>query len=167
MDIYTLLIFTHLIGTVLGVGAATFAEIFYLRALKDGVVSPEEGSGLKAIYSVLRVGLIISVLSGFGFLLLYRFTGQEERLLDPKLWAKMTIIIILVVNALMLQLHKIPMWLGASLSLTSWYAAMILGSWHDITYSYMEIMFGYVVAVVITTVVLSFINKSYLDKVKK
>ncbi|NQV93343.1 hypothetical protein HQ403_02490 [Candidatus Kaiserbacteria bacterium] len=164
MDIYTILILTHLVGTVLGVGSATFAEIFYLKALKDGEVSPDEGALLKSTYTVLRVGLILGVLSGFGFLLLYRFTGQEERLLDPKLWAKMTVIVILVINALMLQLHRIPMWLGASLSVTSWYAAMILGAWHGVPYSYIEIMAGYIVAVIVMIFVLEFIKKTYLKK---
>ncbi len=164
MDIYTILILIHLLGTVLGVGAATFAEFFYLKALKDGEISPDEGALLKTTYSVLRVGLVLGVLSGFGFLLLYRFTGQEERLLDPKLWAKMTVIVILVINALLLQLHKIPFWLGASLSITSWYTAMILGSWRGITYSYIEIMMGYFVAVAIMVVVLEWIKKLYLGK---
>lgn len=162
MGIYTFLIIIHLTGTVLGVGAATFAEIFYLKALKDGVISPEEGSTLRTIYSVLRIGLVLSVLSGFGFLLLYRMTGQEERLFDPALWAKMSIIIILVVNALLLQLRRIPMWLGAPLSLASWYAAMVIGAWHDIAYSYIEIMLGYIVSVVLMIIVLELIKRRYL-----
>ena len=142
---YTILILVHLLGTILGVGGATFAEIFYLKALKDGEFTPEEGATLKTIYSVLRIGLILGVLSGFGFLLLYRFTGQEEQLLDPKLWAKMTVLVILVVNALLLQLHRIPLWLGASLSITSWYTAMVLGAWRNISYSYIVIMMGYII----------------------
>jgi len=162
MGIYTILVLVHLLGTVLGVGAATFAEIFYLKALKDGEISPDEGSLLKATYAVLRIGLILGILSGFGFLLLYRFTGQEDRLLDPKLWAKMTIIVVLTVNALLLQWHRIPMWLGASLSITSWYAAMILGSWRNVPYSYIEIMIGYFVAVGVMVVVLEYIKKWYL-----
>lgn len=159
---YTFLILVHLVGTVLGVGGATFAEIFYLRAVKDGEVTPEEGAGLKTIYRVLRIGLILSVLSGFGFLLFYRFTGLEGELLDPKLWAKMTVIVILVINALLLQLHRIPMWLGASLSITSWYAAMVLGAWRGMPYSYIEIMVGYIAAVIVMVLVLVQIRKWYL-----
>jgi len=156
----------HLIGTVLGVGAATFAEIFYLKALKDGEVSPDEGSLLKTTYAVLRIGLILGILSGFGFLVLYRLTGQEERLLDPKLWAKMTVIVILLVNALLLQAHRIPMWLGASLSITSWYTAMVLGAWRGIPYSYIEIMVGYAVVVIIMIFILEWIKKWYLKDIK-
>ena len=36
MDWHTALIVIHLIGTALGVGAATFAEIFYIKSLRDG-----------------------------------------------------------------------------------------------------------------------------------
>lgn len=164
MSVYTILVLIHLLGTILGVGAATFAEIFYLRALKDGEIDPEEGSNLKIIYSVLRIGLILGILSGFGFLVLYRLTGQEERLLDPKLWAKMTVIVILLTNALLLQARRIPMWLGASLSITSWYVAAILGSLRGISYSYIQIMLGYIVAVVFMTIVLELIKKWYLKE---
>lgn len=163
MSIYTFLILSHIIGTILGVGAATFAEIFYVRALKDGVVTPEEGTGLKVIYTILRIGLVLAVVSGFGFLVLYRLTGLEERLLDPKLWAKMTIIVVLVVNALLLQLHRMPMWLGASLSLTSWYAATILGAWRMVPYSYVQIMLGYLVAVAVVAVILARVKSWYLS----
>ena len=78
----------------------------------------------------------------------------------------MTIIVVLVVNALLLQLHRIPMWLGASLSVTSWYAAMVLGAWRSVPYSYVEIMVGYAVVVVIMIFVLEFIKKWYLKDLK-
>ena len=87
---------------------------------------------------------------------------MEERLLDPKLWAKMTIVVILLINALLLQAHRIPMWLGASLSLTSWYSALVIGTWHGIPYSYLEILFGYAVAVAVVAVLLELIKKRYL-----
>ena len=164
MDVHFFLIISHLIGTVLGVGGATFAEIFHTRALKDGVVNPEEGATLKIVYRVLRVGLVITVFSGFGFLLLFRLTGMEERLLDPKLWAKMTIVGILLVNALLLQAHRIPLWLGASLSLASWYAAMIIGAWRGMPYSYWEILFGYVLAVAVVAVCLEVFKKWYFKR---
>ena len=87
MEIYPFLTISHIVGIVLGVGGATFAEFLYLRALKDGVVDAEEKIILDTTYRIIRIGLFLAVISGFGFLLLFRFTGAEERLLDPKLWA--------------------------------------------------------------------------------
>lgn len=104
------------------------------------------------------------VLSGFGFFLEYRFTGQEERLLDPRLWAKMTIVLILVFNALLIQMRKIPMWLGESLSLTSWYGALILGIMQSMVYSYTTFIIFYVIAVFIVMGILKIIKKLYLGK---
>lgn len=164
MDILTFLVIFHIIGAVLGVGGATFAEIFYVKAMQDGVIDPMEGAWMKVIYRVLRIGLVLAVLSGFGFLLLYRLTGEEEKLLDPKLWAKMTIIIILLVNAILLTARKIPFWLGSSLSFTSWYAALILGAWHEIPYSYLNIMIFYSLAVVLIAIILEFIRGKIIKK---
>ncbi|MBL7045914.1 MAG: hypothetical protein ISR99_02705 [Parcubacteria group bacterium] len=164
MEIYPLLTISHIIGTVLGVGGATFAEFLYIRAIKDGEVDAEEKIVLGTTYRIIRIGLFLSVISGFGFLLLFRFTGVEERLLDPKLWAKMSIVIILAFNAILLTMHKIPFWLGSSLSLTSWYAALILGSWRPYPYTFMETIIVYVMAVFIVAYILHFIRSRFLKK---
>ena len=106
MDWYTFLIIIHLIGTVLGVGGATFAEIFYFKAKKDGVIEPLEVDYLRTAYFVLRIGLFILIISGFGFLLFYRLIGAGEVLLNQKLWAKLGIVVILVFNAFLIQAKK-------------------------------------------------------------
>ncbi len=162
MGIYQFLILFHIIGTVLGVGGATFAEILSTRALKDGTIDKEEGSMLKAVYTTLRIGLIIAVLSGFGLLLLLRINGQEEHLLNPQLWAKMTIVSVLAFNAVLLTLHRIPFWLGGAISLTSWYAALLLGSWRGLSSSYINIMLMYIAAIFLVAWILHVIKKWYL-----
>jgi len=160
MDTYTLLVITHIVGTVLGVGGATFAEILYLRAARDGDIDQEEGATLRVTYFALRIGLALAVLSGFGFLLLYRYSGFEDSLLDPKLWAKMTIVAIILFNAILISARKIPLWLGSPVSLVSWYSALVLGSWRSVPYSYIQIMLGYILVVIIGTMILSRIRKS-------
>lgn len=164
MDIHSILITTHLIGVALGVGGATFAGILYLKAMKDGKVDPMEGEWLSVIFTVLRIGLVILVVSGFGFFIEYRFTGQEERLLDPRLWAKMTVVLVLVFNALLIQMRRIPMWLGESLSLTSWYGALVLGIIQGVSYSYATFMVSYIIAIFIVAGILKIIKNLYLGK---
>jgi len=159
MDWYTFLIITHIIGTVLGAGGATFAEVFYLKAKRDGVIEPLEVDYLKTSYLILRIGLFILIISGFGFLLLYRLAGYGEGLLNPKLWAKLTIVAILIINAFLIQIRKIPMWLGASVSLTSWYGALILGAWRTLETPFISIMIVYVVAVFVVAGILELIRK--------
>jgi hypothetical protein len=164
IDIHLILIIAHLIGVALGVGGATFGGILYLKAMKDGKVDPMEGEWLGVIFTVLRIGLVIAILSGFGFFLEYRFTGQEERLFDPRLWAKMTIILALVSNALLIQMRRIPMWFGEALSITSWYSALVLGIMRGANYSYFTFLIFYIIAVFIVMGILKIIKKLYLGK---
>jgi len=159
MDWHSFLVSAHIIGTVLGVGGATFAEIFLLKALRDGVVDPTETDFLHSTYRVIRIGLVILVLSGFGFLILYRLTGMEERLYSPVLWSKLSIVFIILMNAILIQTHKIPLWLGSALSFASWYAAMLLVPLSVWQYSYFVIMGWYIVSVIVVVVVLSVIRK--------
>lgn len=164
MDWHTFLIITHLIGTVLGVGAATFAEIFLLKSLRDGTVDPVEGSFLKMTYRVIRIGLALLVLSGFGFLILYRMTGLEERLLSPLLWAKLAIVGIILANALLMQARKIPLWLGSALSLASWYGAMMIiplrSVFKSINAGFLDVILIYTAFVIITTIALFGIRRA-------
>src|SRR3989344_7973698 len=161
MDLYFVFIASHIVGTILGVGSATFAEIFVIKALKDGVVEPLEGDYLKTIYTVLRIGLIITVVSGFGFLFLYRIEGQEHLIYSAKLWAKLTIVAILLFNAIMLQSRKIPLLWGSAISFTSWYAAVSLGLFRNISAPYFEILAWYVLAVVAVGFVLDKIHNHF------
>jgi hypothetical protein len=162
VDIHTFLIIIHIVGTVLGVGGATFAEILYIRASRDGKIDEEESATLRVTYTVLRIGLVLAVVSGFGFLLLYRFEGLEERLLSPKLWAKMSIILILLFNAILLSARKIPMWIGSPVSLASWYGALIIGSFGRMPYTYFQIMLVYFVAVIIIGFIIHKIRKRFI-----
>lgn len=161
----TAFVILHIVGTILGAGAALFAEIFVIKALRDGVIEPLEGDHLKTIYTVLRIGLIITVISGFGFLFLYRINGYEEYLYNAKLWAKLTIVTLILANALMLQARKIPLLWGSAISLTSWYTAMTLGILRDLSVGYFEILGWYVVAVLIVTFVLHRIHKYFGVKI--
>ena len=127
MNILTILLIIHVLGGVLGVGGATLIEIFFNKSIRDGVFDPIERSFLKTTVSVVRTGLFISIFTGLGLILLYRFNDQAFRLYDPMLWAKFSILFILMVNAVLLQLHKIPIQFGGAISFVSWYSVFILG----------------------------------------
>ncbi len=153
----------HIVGTVLGVGGATFAEIFHVQANRDGVVDESEKSFLRTTYTVMRLGLIILVLSGFGYLLLLRFSGETQYIYSPRLWAKMIITLIILVNAVLLHLHRIPLWLGSAVSLTSWYAALVIGAWR-MRASFAVIMGVYIAAIFIVALIQEHIRKSLQTK---
>ena len=176
MDVYAWLLIAHLLGTVLAIGGATMIELHLTQALKDGKVSPDEGGMLALDYRAVRVGFAISLLSGFGFLLLYQFTGQLFRLYDPVLWAKMFIIIIVGVNALLLQAHKRSLYWGAALSFVSWWMIGLLGFFltNGVKYnflgdysfftSFMSVVVTFAVAVAVGAAVLHFIRSKVTMK---
>ncbi len=149
MDWVTFLKIGHIVGTVLGAGGATFAEIQFREAAKDGQVDASESRLLRLTYQVIRVGLVLIVLSGFGYLLYFRIAGFEERLYSPRLWAKLMITGVLVANAFLLHVRRIPIWAGAGVSIVSWYAALVLGAWRSLDASFWMMMFWYVVIVLL------------------
>ncbi|MEK7177152.1 MAG: hypothetical protein AAB719_02570 [Patescibacteria group bacterium] len=160
MTFYELLVVVHIIGTVLGVGAATFAEIYYARFNSDDILSDDERKTLTITFTVLRIGLFILVVSGFGFLLYMRLTEYVEPLSSPTFWAKMTVVGVLVTNALLLQIRKIPLAVGAAVSLTGWYTALILGIIGKTSASYLELLLYFAIATILVGFVLEFIRNS-------
>ena len=150
MDAYSLLLIAHLVGTVLGVGGATMIEVLLNKALADGNMSGDERGMLGWTFIVLRTGLVLSVLSGIGFILLYQLSGQEFRLQNPVFWAKMMMVLIVLINALMLQAHKISLYWGSAFSFVTWWAIMVAGFFltNGVRYGFFEIMIVYGVLVV-------------------
>jgi len=161
MDIYLALIIGHIAGTILGVGGATLIEVILNRSLADDQMSPDERSIMKSLFTTVRVGLVLAILTGFGFLLLYKFTGQTFRLYNPVLWAKLVIIMIIAVNTLLLQAHRISLYWGSAFSFISWWSAALLGVFltNSVRYSFLEIMLVYVAAVLVGAVVLDWVRK--------
>ncbi len=154
MTFYELLVIMHVVGTVLGAGAATFAHVFHERFSADGVVSDDERKTLVVTYSILRIGLSLLVISGFAFLLDFRLHERVGIFTSPSFWAKMTVVGVLLSNAILLQARLIPLAVGATVSLTSWYTALVLGVIGKTTFGYMEILLYYVTATVIVGIAL-------------
>lgn len=161
MTFYELLVIMHVVGTVLGAGAATFADVFHARFTKDGVITEDERNTLATTYGILRLGLSLLVISGFAFLLYFRLTEHVGILTSPSFWAKMTVVGFLLSNAVLLQARLIPVAVGAAVSLTSWYTALVLGVIGKTTFGYGEIILYYVVATVLVGIMLRWFHSRH------
>lgn len=160
MDVYLFLILAHTIGAVLGVGGATLAEVLLIKALKDGNMDPLESNLMQGVYSVVRVGFVISLISGFSFLILYKVNGQIGQIWSPVLWAKMTVVFFIGLNAILLQAHAIPLKLGSAVSFVSWYIALFLGVFiRGLSAGYFTIILFYLVAVFIGIFILDWVRR--------
>src|SRR3989338_2276433 len=155
----------HVVGVALGAGGAFFAEVFYLRAIRDGIIDPTESDFLKTTYRMLRIGTILLIITGFGLFLYFRLNGRSEFLYNSRYWIKETLLIIILCNALLLQARRMPVLLGSAISLASWTAALVVGAWRSIPGTYVEIMLVYLVLVPVTAWVLEIIRRKMAIRV--
>lgn len=139
----------HIVGTVLGVGGATFAEIFHYQATKGGGFDQSYAAPLRITYSILRWGMILLVVSGFGYLLLLRFEGHAQYIYGPRVLSKLTITGIILLNAILLQTKKNNFTWGSTISIVSWYAALIIGSWRGLPANFWGIMGIYIAMIIL------------------
>ncbi len=159
MDYYLILTTFHILGTILGVGGITFEEMFYFKSAKDGIIDKTESSFLKLTFFIVRIGTILLVLSGFGFLVYYRLFGNVELLYNPQLWAKFLIVIVIAVNSVLLLAKKMPAWIGSPISLVSWYSALLLGIFRNIEISFLNIFLMYIISIIIVGFILDYIKR--------
>ena len=163
MDLHTLLVIGHVVGTILGVGGATVAEMNIVQALKDGKVDTSEKQLMHANYTMIRVGMAIVFLSGVTLVWWHLAQGNTWVLTSPKIWVKDLIFIIIILNAVALARHWVPLWLGAAVSFASWWTAAVLGLWR-LHAPFWMIFGGYIVAIVVAAVALHFIRTHYIGK---
>ncbi|MBD9511202.1 hypothetical protein IB265_31035 [Ensifer sp. ENS10] len=104
--IRTTLRLVHFSGLVLGLGGAVFLDLMLSR-YRRMIVSSELVEHVEWISRFIAAGLLLLWASGLGFLLLYQVT-EPEKLLNPKIWAKVTIVSILTVNGFAIHRFVIP-----------------------------------------------------------
>lgn len=147
MDIYTFLVMLHVIGTILGTGGATVAELQIARALRDKRVSMDERALMHANYGMIRAGMAIIFVSIVGMFFYFEAQGSDALFTSEKLWIKDLMFIMIVLNAIALHKRFVPLWLGASISFTSWWGATLLGLAGQLPYSFTTYLIGYVIAI--------------------
>lgn len=147
MEIYTILITLHVIGTILGTGGATLAEFQIMRSLKDKKVSNDERALMHVNYGMIRVGMAILLVSVIGMIWYFYSIGSNHLLTSEKLWIKDLMFVMIFVNAIALQKRWVPLWLGASVSFTSWWGATLLGLAGHLPYTFSTYLAGYAVAI--------------------
>lgn len=187
MDIRNALIILHIIGTAIGVGAASVSDYLFFTFAKDGKMNKGEYATLKKVSDMVWLGLLILVFSGFGFMLLYiaGYKNVQNIYNLDKIWAKVMIVGVLLCNGFFIHRKVLPLFakqLGKSfatpafkkqsvfifasgaISAVSWYATLILGAWRGLSASYTQIMLGYIVIVLIGVVVSNLLGKRLMQR---
>ncbi len=137
----------HFGGIILGVGAATLLDLIILRFTLTGLIKEEHIRIVVFSSHVIAIGLILLWLSGIGFFIYY-WAFDPTKMTNPKLVAKVIIVGVLTLNALLVQYFVLPqvsiqigqrlldglsqlhcylMILIGTISAISWYVPLILG----------------------------------------
>lgn len=160
MDIYTFIVAGHVIGTILGTGGATIAEFQITKALRDKKVSSDESALMHVNYGMIRVGMAILLVSVLAMFWYHLDQGNEFILTSEKLWIKDVMFVMIILNAVALTKRWVPLWLGASISFTSWWGATLLGLAGRLPYSFETYFVGYIAAIFLVAGVFHLIRKA-------
>lgn len=180
MELIGIYTWVHLAGVIIGVGGAYVSDFLFIRSVRDGILSLKELSILSWASRLVWIGLIILILSGIGIF----FTNSEHYLQADKFLAKQTIVLILFINGLIFHKLHMPLfrrhaeshfpsseefiglrkWILVSgvISITSWTAALIIGAWRSMPYSYSEIIGVYLGLIILGTSIAYFIKNKIL-----
>ena len=181
VNLKSLIIFVHLSGLAFGVGGAWMLDIYVLRKMYKSAVTRENIQIITFVSKLVMIGLAMLWFSGLAFLLFYSFM-QPELLLNHKIWAKLSIVIVLSVNGYYLHKVVIPLivenhgkiliralnlrqinclTLIGCISFISWPLVMFLGTFKSInfSFSFLEIL-GFYCLVLIVALATSFAMKS-------
>lgn len=145
--VLTLLVGLHLVGLCFGLGGATMLDFWILRWMRWGGLPPEIARIFLFVSKVCTVGIVLLWLSGLGFLAVYA-AESPEKFQNPKLWAKITVVVVLTLNGLLIHGAILPgilrdvgrpmldgisgartgiFLVSGAVSGVSWYAAFALG----------------------------------------
>lgn len=138
----------HFIGLALGLGAATVLDLMILKFFLRGKVTSDQWNVFHFGSRIVNAGLILLWITGLGFLAYYS-AFDPIRLENEKVWAKMTIVLILTINGVFLHLAVLPkvkaqigrslldgmstgqrslFFASGALSATYWYVPLLLGA---------------------------------------
>ncbi|WP_342167179.1 hypothetical protein [Methylobacterium sp. SD21] len=145
--VLTLLVGLHLVGLCFGLGGATMLDFWILRWMRWGSLPPEIARIFLFVSKVCTVGIVLLWLSGLGFLAVYA-AESPEKFQNPKLWAKITVVVVLTLNGLIIHSAVLPgilrdvgrpmldgisgartgiFLVSGAVSGVSWYTAFVLG----------------------------------------
>ena len=155
----------HQIGLTLGVGSSTFALVFYIKALEDQRIDASEKNLMHAVYTVLRIGMVLIVLA---LVLLatfvFSFSGVaalSALLSSPVFLVEWTLMGVIIGNAILMSKHRMPMWLGPTLAGGSWYSLFFLSALPLGGTSY-SVLFGlYLMFLIVFLAVFTFLKRHY------
>jgi len=167
IELRTILTIFHLLGVVIGMGAAFMTDMMFIKSTKDKIINEKEISFIALGSRMVWIGLFLIIISGISLFAL----SPEEYLNSSKFLAKMVIVAILTINGIFFHFKHLPflrknlnqdltksenfrnnsmtLFISGGISSISWLSALTLGIFRSIPYGletilgvYFIILFG-------------------------
>jgi len=184
IEIKTIYIFFHLLGVVLGMGGAFASDLIFFSSIRDERITDTELRIMRLASMMVWVGLTIILISG---VLIFSINPQSY-LSSTKFLAKMTIVLVLILNGVIFHLihmprfhrhkdhhfpssdefeRKIPLLLiGGVVSSVSWISVLLLGALKFLPFSYLNIMSLYILIVVTTSIIVVKLKRKFIPHLR-
>jgi len=167
MDLYTAVLIVHILGVAIGAGGALTTDLLFFSASRDKKISDDEIRLIRTGSLATWIGVYILIVSGFTLLYLGNFALMAE----PRFQAKLTLVIILVLNGAIFHFIHLPfiantlsyakrlpftvkqrlclLIASGAISVTTWISIIIFAYAKEATFSYMTWMGLYLIALVV------------------
>jgi len=161
ISVKTFLLMGHVLGLMMGFGVAIFLDIVLVRHLYAQKITLQTCEIITLGSKLVGAGLALLWITGVGFLILYGYESPEK-LANPKIWAKVPVVVVLTLNGFALHHYVLPqlksnigstLWqdnnmgqnvtglvLGA-VSFASWLFAFALGMTREFNFTYSSLTF--------------------------
>lgn len=151
----------------LGVGASTFALLFYFMGMKLPELRQVGRPYSQAVYTILRIAMVAILLTELAKVALYVASGASlaELFAVDTLVFTWTLVAALFANAILMTLHVIPMKVGPALQATSWYTLGVVTALPLVTFTYLPLLLTYLGCVLLAAVVIEGISKKLAPEV--
>ncbi len=111
----------------LGVGSSTLAIINFFVAIADGKIDDTERKMMGVVYSILRLAMVLILITTLSLVAIeVLYNGLVA--MNAWIWAVLTTVAVLFINATLMTLRVMPSTFGPSLQAGSWYALATLFS---------------------------------------
>lgn len=184
IDYHNVLTIFHLFGVVIGMGGALMSDFMFFSSIHDEKISHTEIRFLKLGSLAVWLGLTLIIISG-----LLLFGENPDRYLNsPKFLAKMTIVLVLIVNGIIFHFIHIPrlfrhagahfpssdefmrkaslLLISGAVSMISWFSALILGVLKNPPYTYFQIMAIYLFVLAFGIITVLLFKKKFIPHFK-
>jgi len=189
LDGKTLLIIFHFIGLAFGAGGAWISDLIILRFLQFEPITSEKLKLVHFLTNLVTIGLCILWVSGLGFLIHYSIF-EPEKIMNPKIWSKVAIVVVLSLNGYLLHRYILPilnqnegntlfyaisakqkliMTVIGAVSLISWAFPVLLGASKGLnfTVSATEILSTYVIMIIVVSATMYFLINRFTKEIPK